>query len=460
MDKLRSINPHNQEVVGELSISTKNEVERKVASARKAFKAWRKTPIKERASYLRKLIKLLKKNKEKIAVLVTKDMGKPISQSRDDVDFEIGYLEFYVNEGVRALQDEFIKKKDGTKYEVVYEPYGVCAAIAPWNFPVSMASSGISPTILAGNTVVFKPSEYSSLSQKMFVDLLKETGLPKGVIEIVIGGGEVGRMLADQDIDIYWFTGSSVVGQEIYEKAAKKFIRATLELGGSSPAIVLKDADLDKAIENLYWARFLNCGQVCSAVKRLFVHKSIFDEVVKKMVDSVRDKKVGNPLDNSTDIGPIVSKKQLGKIREQVDESTKMGAKIEFGGRRPKGKELRKGNYYLPTVLTSVSFNMPVLKEETFGPVLPVVSFSNEKEAIEMANRTEYGLTAEIYTKDMEKGQRLARDIKSGVVAINYDDYYQPFCPIGGMKKSGMGREYGVHGVRELAQIKLLATHK
>jgi succinate-semialdehyde dehydrogenase / glutarate-semialdehyde dehydrogenase len=457
MALLNSVNPHDQSLVGSLTISTQKEVFGAVASARRALPGWASTSISDRANYLTRLNKLLVKNRKELAELVTKEMGKPIKQSLDDIDWEMSYIKWYASEGTKALENENIGKTDKVKYEIAYEPWGVVAAIAPWNFPYSMASSGISPALLAGNTVVFKPSEHTSLSQKMFVDLLESTGLPKGVLNIVIGDGKVGKLLTSSDIDFVWFTGSTPVGQEIYKKAADKFIKASLELGGSDPAIVLGDIDPKTVINDIYWGRFLNCGQVCSSIKRLFVHKSIYKDVVSGLAKKLEMAKVGNPFEDESDIGPLVSKYQLTKLEKQVDDSVKKGAKIEIGGKRPIDPNLSKGNYYLPTILTNVNFDMPVMNEEVFGPVLPIIPFSNDDDAVEMANNTQWGLSAYIYTKDINKGRLLASKIKSGSVGVNTDALYEPFCPIGGAKQSGIGKEYGIHGVREFAQMKLLA---
>lgn len=457
MGLLTSLNPHDQSIVGKLKVSSKMDVDRKIALARSTLPKWSNTPIEKRASYLLKLAKLLKKNKKELAKLVTKEMGKPIEQSLDDVDWEINYIKWYVSEGVKALENEGLGKKGSVSYEISYEPWGVVAAIAPWNFPYSMANSGISPSLLAGNTVVFKPSEHTSLSQKLFVDLFNEIGLPRGVLNIVIGDGKVGRMLVDGDIDFIWFTGSTPVGREIYKKAADKFIKVALELGGSDPGIVFGDVDPNKIIEDLYWGRFLNCGQVCSSIKRLFVHKSVYGEIVDGLVKKLDKAKVGKPTDSEVEIGPLVSSAQLKKLIGQVGKSVKMGAKVEIGGRRLVGGDLGKGNYYHPTILTNISSNMPVMKEEVFGPVLPVIPFSEDAEVIKMANRTKWGLSAYVFTNDDKKARNIASRLQSGSVGINTDSLYEPFCPIGGAKMSGVGKEYGIHGIREFAQMKLLA---
>lgn len=456
---LISYNPSTGEKVGETLVSTSQEVTDVVNKAHEAFKRWRLTSLDDRIGYFKKFRTLLADNKEELARLTTSEMGKPLTQARDDVEWELGFIDWYIDHTHEALDESVIRDDKTATYKLRYEPWGVCAAIAPWNFPVSMASSAISQQLLAGNTVVFKPSEYTTLTQKLFVELLWKSGIPDGVLGLVVGDGEVGRMLVDSNINLVWFTGSTTVGQEIYAKAGKKFIKGVMELGGSSPAIVFADCDLEYTLDQLYNARYYNCGQVCSAVKRLFVEESIYSQVVNGLKKRLRTKKVGDPTGDS-DIGPLVSKQQLATLISQVLDAVKKGAKVEIGGKELKGKEFEKGNYYLPTILTNVNPQMRVIKEEVFGPVLPVASFDTEEKAIRMANDHMYGLTAEVFTRDEKRANRVAAALQAGVVGINTDSFYVPFAPIGGYKKSGMGREYGIEGFRELTQIKYMCTKK
>ena len=294
----------------------------------------------------------------------------------------------------------------------------------------------------------------------MLADLLFQTGLPEGILNVIIGGGEVGSFLIDQPIDLVWFTGSTKVGQEIYAKCGRKFVKSLLEMGGSSPAVVFSDADLNSTMDNLFWARFLNCGQVCTAVKRLFVERKVYKKTVQLFIKRLKKVKVGSPQDESTEIGPLVSQKQLQVLEIQVGDAVSKGAKMEIGGRRPKDKKLAKGNYFEPTVITNIKPNMKVLSEEVFGPVLPIIPFETEEEVIGLANKTEYGLSAEIYTTDLKKGERVAKRIQAGTVAVNTDNFFKPECPFGGFKKSGMGKEYGEIGMKEFTQVKVLAVVK
>lgn len=456
---LKSINPHDQSIVGETKISTKSETENVITLAKKAFSKWRKLSVKERIEFIKKYKEAIIKNKGKIAKLTSTEMGKPLTQAFDDVIFEAKFLDYYIENGEKFLEEEIIHKEKGKIFKTIFEPYGVCACISPWNFPLSMMNSGVIPALIAGNTVVFKPSEYTTLTQKFCFELLQKTGLPENIANIVIGAGEVGKILIDSPVDLVWFTGSTKVGQEIYAKCGQKFIKCLAEMGGSSAGIIFTDANLENAVEQIYWARFLNAGQVCSAVKRLFVERSIAKKFLKKLVQRVGTAKIGNPVEN-VDIGPLVSAKQLEKLEKQVKDALLKGAKIETGGKRPGDPKLKDGNYFEPTILTNVKQDMVVLTEETFGPVLPIVQFETIKEVVELVNSIEYGLTNEIYTSDLKKAEDLAKDLQSGTVAINTDSYFEPYFPFGGRKKSGVGREYGRVGMQEFCQLKSIVISK
>ncbi len=451
--QLQIINPHDQSLLAELPTTTPTEVQTMVKASKKAYQNWQFTTVEERAKYIQKFRDLLEKNSEKMAKIISQEMGKPLQQSQDEIQSELEFVDYYIAQSPTAFKPEVVLEKNGATFTVFHEPYGVCLCIAPWNFPLSMANSGVLPALLAGNTVILKPSEYTTLSQKMVIDLLNEAGLPEGVVQVAVGAGDVGAELMKQDINLLWFTGSTRTGRMLIEQASKKFVKSLLEMGGSSPAIVFADADMDAAVENVYWSRFLNCGQVCTAVKRLLVEASVYDAFVEKMKQRLTDLKLGNPLENS-DIGPLVTLKQREILEAQVADAVEKGATVVIGGKRPEDAALANGAYFEPTLLIKVTADMQVLTDEVFGPVLPILPFSTEEEAIKMANDTEYGLSAEVYTTDATKAQRVARQIQAGVVAVNTSDFFKPECPFGGYKLSGMGREYGLVGLREFAQLK------
>ena len=286
---------------------------------------------------------------------------------------------------------------------------------------------------------------------------MKKGNLPKGVFSEAYGDGKVGEELVNQNIDLIWFTGSSKTGKHLYEIAGKKFIKAILEMGGSNPAIIFDDVDIDPVVNKLYGKRFAQCGQTCDALKRLIVHRSIFTKVVESFKKVVESKVVGDPEDEKTDFGTLVAKRQLQLLESQVDEAIEKGAKVITGGKRPGNLE---GTYYMPTILTDVKRDMRVWTEETFGPVLVIAPFDTEEEAVEMANDTNYGLGAIVFTNDKEKAWRVASKIKSGTVEINLANHWLACNPFGGYKESGMGKEHGELGFRELCQVKLISSSK
>lgn len=455
---LISTNPgKNYEVLGEVSASSVQEIKMKVGKAQSAKKGWKDIGIEGRTNVLRKVADEIKKRKEEIALLATKEMGMPISQSLFDVDGALDYFNWYVDNASKYLCPEVTYEDDKSIHKVFYEPIGVAAVITPWNFPLSNFVWGVIQNLVAGNTVVFKHSEEVPLFGKLVEDIMKTCDLPEGVFEEVYGDGTVGDYLVHQNIDLIWFTGSTKVGQHLYKVGAEKFIKVLLELGGSAPGIVFDDANVDGVLESIYNAKFINCGQVCDGLKRLIVHENKFDQVVEKLKTLLKTKNVGDPEDKATDIGPLVAKRQLVLLQEQVKDALDKGAEVVTGGKQPAHLE---GAYYEPTPVTKVKTNMRIWQEEVFGPVLPVLSFKSDEEAIRLANDTRYGLGSYIFTKDKEKALRIASKIDAGMVSINNVYYLKPCNPFGGYKESGLGREHGKYGLRELSQIKVVSIEK
>jgi len=456
--KLKSTNPaKNYGLVGEVEIATDKDIRAAVKKATKAKNSWAATSPEERVKILRRFKDLVFENRKGLATLITAEMGKPLKEANDEINFDKGYLEYYLSEGPKILKGKTVFEDEQSIGRVVFEPYGVAAVITPWNFPLDSALWGVIPNLVAGNTVILKPSEQTPLIAKKIADLFAQAGLPNGVFNILQGGGEVGAKLVDADIDLVWFTGSTKTGQEIYRKAGKKFIKVLLELGGSSPAIVFEDADIPGAVEEVFSSRFSNCGQVCDATKRLFVQKSVFPEFVEKLKEKVGKIQIGDPLKDNTSMGPLVSRQQLVLLEAQVQDAIKKGAKVVIGGKKPAGL---KGAYYLPTLLTNIKKNMRVYSEEVFGPVLPIMPFKDAEEAVKLANDTIYGLSSQVYTKNKKLAEEMATKIKAGTVGINTGNYFKPACPFGGYKKSGLGREHGEFGFYELVQIKHIHVKK
>lgn len=458
MNKLVSTNPaNNYSTVGKVTISDLSEISEKVRKAKDAKMAWKELGVKKRVELLRPICAEFAKRGEELAQLITKETGKPITQSHNEIKGYVEDFEWFLKNAESSLADEITYEDKNSIHKIVYEPFGVAGVITPWNFPFGMAIWGIIPNLLAGNTVVFKISEECPLVGKLMEEVFLNHKLPKGVFAEVYGAGETGRQLSENDINLIWFTGSTKVGKSLYKTAADKFIKVVLEMGGSTPCIIFEDADITKATEVIYASRFQNCGQVCNAVKRLIVHKSVADRTILQLKKLIESKRVGNPEDEKTDIGSLVAKRQLDLLKEQVDDALSKGAKVLVQLLVPNNL---RGAFYPPTVLGNITRDMRVWKEEVFGPVLSLITFQTEQEAIKLANDTVYGLGSKVFSKDMTRALRVASRIEAGTVEINGASRWLSCNPFGGYKNSGMGREHGVIGFRELCQIKVISSSK
>lgn len=455
MHKIQSLNPADNTVVGEVSCTSQADLLDKVKKAQDIKKKWKSLGVVKRVEILRPLIEAFKKREHELAQLTVQEMGKTITEAKGDLIWDFDYFSEFLNNGPSYIEDEITVSDGKILHRIVYEPRGVVACIVPWNFPFANFVWGVIPNLIVGNPVIFKHSEECPLIGKLIEEVMNALpGLPEGVFAEVYGGGDVGKALASSNIDMIWFTGSSTVGSKLFEIAGSKLIKAVLEMGGSNPAIVFDDVDIDEVIPRIYRARFTNCGQVCDAVKRLIVHESIYDAVVTKLTDYISKIKLGDPSKEETQLGPLAAMRQVDLLEAQVQDSVNMGAKVIIGGKRAPGFD---GAYYLPTLLTNINKEMRVWKEEVFGPVLPIVSFKTEEEAIELANDTIYGLGAAIHTDDLEKARRVAKQIDAGFVDINDGNHWRQCNPFGGYKFSGMGCEHGHLGFRDLCQYKVLA---
>ena len=458
--KIISLNPSkNYEIIGEISITTKAEIDKKVNKAHLALEPWIALGVKGRKNILENLYKEFIKRKNEISSLAAKEMGMPISVS-EKIDIEAGlqYMRGYLDFCEQWISDEIIFENDQEVHYLTFEPKGVAGVSIPWNYPFCNFIWGVIQNLIVGNTVVFKHSEECPLTAKLLEDIIVSVNLPEGVFNQVFGdGSDVGEYIMNSEIDFIYFTGSTGVGKHLYQIAAKKFIPAMLELGGSAPGIIFEDADLDKVIELVYFYRFLNNGQTCDGLKRLIVHRSCFDDVVQKLKAIVSTKKIGDAENTNTDLGPLVAERQVVALEKQVADAIAKNAKIIIGGKRPSGL---MGAYYEPTIITNVTFEMSIWRDEVFGPVLPIVPFDTEEEAIKLANDTQYGLGGYIYTKDKNRALRVAKLLKTGNININSANYVIAQDPFGGYKNSGIGREHGKQGFRELCNSKVIALKK
>ncbi len=457
--KLVSTNPaDNYKVVGEVKASTKDEVLAKVTLAQDAKKAWKDIGLDARIKLIEPIRDEFNTRTNEIAELISREMGKPITESIGEVSrYTNGELTWFLEHAGEALGDELTLDDDESHHRIVYEPQGVVAAIAPWNFPFGMAVWGIFPSLIAGNPVVFKTSEECPLVGMLIEEIINNHNLPEGVFAEVYGAGDVGKYLAESDVNMIWFTGSTQTGKALYKIASEKFIKVVLEMGGSSPCVVFDDVDVAASVPVIYGGRFQNCGQVCSALKRLIVHESIAEEVGSDLKEVIKNITIGDPLDPATTISSLVAARQQKLVHEQLQDALDKGATIIAQKKIPTDLQ---GAFVAPTLLGDVTPDMRVWKEEVFGPVYPMVTFKTEAEAVELANDTPYGLTARVMSGDKQRAERVAAQIDAGSVAINLEARFAPCDPFGGYKNSGIGRERGIHGLRELCQVKVIHNKK
>jgi succinate-semialdehyde dehydrogenase / glutarate-semialdehyde dehydrogenase len=453
--KLVSTNPsRNYEVIGEVEVSTVDEVTEAIASARKAKAKWMGLPLQERCQLVASFTEVARRREEEIARLIATETGRPITSARGNVQSGLEYFAAYLEMAPKYLSPQ-ISIQNGQEIHRVYrEPWGVMAAICPWNYPFLNIAWQCGQALIAGNAIVYKNSEENPLFARLISELVTESSLPEGVFNVVYGDGQVGSWLAEGEVDIISFTGSTRTGKALTKVAAEKFVPIVTELGGSAPCVVFDDVEPSAVAEFIYERRFLNAGQACDAVKRLIVHESKFHSLVDALCATIAEKKVGDASDEETDIGPLVAKRQLDKLEAQVDDAKSKGVAVVIGGGQPDGLQ---GAYYLPTLLTDVSRDMKVWSEEVFGPVLPIVTFTREEEAVELANDTSYGLGAHVLTADKARFHRVARQLQSGMVAQNQVAYWHPNNPFGGYKQSGLGRTNGCFGFDESTQVKLVS---
>ncbi|MFP4097657.1 MAG: aldehyde dehydrogenase family protein [Alphaproteobacteria bacterium] len=444
------------EILGEVKISSEKDILSKVHAARKAQKGWQALALGERLERLGFLLELIKENQSEFARRTSLEMGQSITLSTMETKRAIELFEWDLAHAPEILKDEITFENEAEVNKIVLEPLGVGAVIVAWNFPLPNFMYSVVQAVIAGNTVVMKYSEEIPLFSKFLEELCHKAGL-EDIIHFIYGDGSVGGMLVDQDIDYISFTGSYATGAQLYKKAAQKFIPVTLELGGSSPGIVFADADLDEIVGRIYGLRFINCGQFCSDLKRLIVHHSIKDALTDKLVARAKQAIVGDPLSPDTDMGPLVAQRQVEKLAEQVRDALDKGARLLCGGKKPVALE---GAYFEPTLLSDISRDMLVWKEEVFGPVLPIIGFDTYEEAIELANDTPYGLTGYVFTRDNLLAIKAMSDIKAGTLSVNTCSASKAQNPFGGYKHSGVGRQKGKYGYREVTQAKVMAWQK
>ena len=446
--KLKTINPATEEVLKQYKIMTKEQIQDKVKKAKIAFQDWRKNASK-RADLLHDIATQLRKDKENLARSATNEMGKAIKEARSEVEKCAWVMEYYADNGQILSTDEIVNT-DARKTVIRFQPIGIIGSIMPWNFPYWQALRFAAPSLMIGNTIVLKPASATMQCGIEIENTFQRVGVPDGVFQSLVGDSTIAESLIDSDINAVTFTGSVPVGAKVAQRATSQIKKTVLELGGSDPFIVCKDADIEKASEGAIKGRFINCGQSCIASKRFIVVKDVANEFIEKFVQKTEKLKVGDPLSDDTDIGPLVNVNGLKKIESQVKDSVKEGAEILTGGEQT-GK---KGYFYRPTILKNINPKMQIAQEEVFGPVAPIIVARDDVDAVEIANNSEYGLGASIWTQDLDKAERLSDSVESGIVSVNNVVASDPRVPFGGVKKSGFGRELSRYGMLEFANIK------
>jgi succinate-semialdehyde dehydrogenase/glutarate-semialdehyde dehydrogenase len=452
------INPATKELIDRVPKGTDEDVKLAVEAAASAFNSWASFSPQQRARVFYKASEIVRQRKNHLASLLTQEQGKPLGESTNEIEGFAHVLEYYCGLSSGFSGGVVPIPQNGYAF-TLRKPLGVCAAIIPWNMPALIMAWKIGPALISGNTLILKPASNTPLTNLALASILGEAGLPGGVLNVITGPGEVigETLVKNENVRKISFTGEAKTGRRVAELAAKGMKKVTLELGGSDPMLVCDDADLDSAVAGALRGRFYNCGQTCTAVKRLYVFESVAEKFIKKLEAGVRDLRIGNGLQENTDIGPLNNLKQWEYVRELVKEvEEKEEGKIIAGGNVPEKGELKKGYFFEPTLVIDVVRESRLLKEEVFGPILPLVVVKNLDEAIEEANSSIYGLGASIWTKDLNKSRFACEKLNSGIIWVNQHLKVAPEVPFGGTKESGIGRENGPDALFEYTELKTI----
>jgi len=455
-ETLAVLNPATGDVIAEISKCGTAETRRAIEAAEKAQVSWRKKSAKERAAILRKWFNLMMEAQEDLAQILTAEQGKPLAESRGEIAYGASYIEWFAEEAKRIYGDTIPAPSDDKRVVVIKQPVGVVACITPWNFPNAMLTRKIAPALAAGCTVVCKPANETPLSALAFVELAERAGVPAGVINVVGGvTREIGaEMTSNPIVRKLTFTGSTEVGKLLIEQCASTVKRTSMELGGNAPFIVFDDADLDEAVKGAIICKFRNAGQTCVCANRILVQEGVYDEFAEKLMVATAALKMGNGADDGVTVGPLINQGAANDVMEFVEDAVAKGANLAAGGGRSDLGEC----YVEPTVLTNVSDDMRVFREEIFGPIAPLFKFKTEEEAIEMANDTEFGLACYFYSRDVGRIWRVGEGLEYGIVGINEGIISNEMAPFGGVKESGQGREGSKYGLDDYLEIKYMCV--
>ncbi|WP_209328968.1 aldehyde dehydrogenase family protein [Lunatimonas salinarum] len=448
---MQVINPANGAVITEIPADTREQVQSKIEKLRKGQGLWADVPVEERLAAILRFGELVSDEIDNLAVILTQETGKPLQQSINEIKGANNRLVHLKANAKKWLVEEVMVDEGATKEHIAYEPLGVVANISAWNFPYNVGYNVFLYALVAGNAVIYKPSEFASLTGLKFRELLWKAGIPANAFECVIGTGEVGQMLLDADLDGYFFTGSYATGRYIATQVAPKLVPMQLELGGKDPLYVMDDvADIKQAAINAAEGAFYNNGQSCCAVERIYVQAGIYDQFVEYFVEEVKAYKIGDPMDKTTFIGPLTRKPQQQVLLDQVQDALLKGAELKHGGFSPEGP----GYYFTPTVLTSVTHDMDVMKEESFGPIIGIQKVGNDDEALNLMMDTPYGLTAAVFGTDKDRALALLKQLPVGTAYWNCCDRVSPNVPWSGRKNSGLGSTLSYQGIRAFVQPK------
>jgi succinate-semialdehyde dehydrogenase/glutarate-semialdehyde dehydrogenase len=448
------LNPASGACVAKVAKVGVAETTRAIEAAERAFVTWRQKTAKERASLLRGWFNLMMAAQEDLARILTAEMGKVLAEARGEIAYGANYLEWFAEEGKRIYGDVIPQPANDKRVVVIKQPVGVVACVTPWNFPNAMLTRKIAPALAAGCTVVCKPASETPLSALAIAELAARAGIPHGVVNIVVGSsGDIGPTLtASKVVRKLTFTGSTPVGKQLVKECAQTLKKVSMELGGNAPFIVFDDADLDAAVEGAMASKYRNAGQTCVCSNRILVQSGIYDAFTEKLTDAARQLKLGNGWDEGVTTGPLVNRRAVEDVHKLVQESEALGARITLGGKPSSLGEC----FYEPTVMVNVTNDMPIARDEIFGPVAPLMKFETEDEAIAVANDTDVGLAAYIYTRDLGRTWRVSEALEYGMVGINEGIISNEMAPFGGVKESGFGREGSKYGIDDYVEIKYL----
>ena len=453
-------NPADGSIVGSVPVCGAGETKRAIDAANAALPAWRALTAKQRAGVLRKWFELMLAHADDLALILTTEQGKPLAEAKGEIMYGASFIEWFAEEGKRVYGDVIPPHMPDKRLIVLKQPIGVCAAITPWNFPNAMITRKAGPALAAGCTIVLKPAEQTPFSALAMVELAHRAGIPKGVFNIVTGDAkssiEIGKELcANPIVRKLSFTGSTEVGRILMRQCADTIKKLSLELGGNAPFLVFDDADLDSAADALMMCKFRNAGQTCVTANRIYVQSSVYDAFAEKFRSRLSTLHVGRGTDAGVNVGPLIDEQGLFKVESHVTDAVAKGAKLLFGGKR----HALGGRFFEPTLLTDVPMSAKVSKEETFGPIAPLIKFNTEAEAIALANDSEFGLASYFFARDVGRVFRVAEALESGMVAVNTGILSNEVAPFGGVKQSGLGREGSKYGIEDYLEIKYLCLN-